>query len=111
MPRRGDGDDGDSKPHHVPPPSKRAQLISARFRTNQPSSAGTSPTSVSSILASCTPPQPRRSGAAALHGAAAWVEASGGRLEVVLAEVVGDVVAKPPARDVGGPDADSGLHA
>src|SRR3954468_8333691 len=44
---------GDSNPHHVPPPGTVAHAISATFRMNQPSSAGTRPVSVSSIFASC----------------------------------------------------------
>src|SRR4051794_16511454 len=53
MPSSGEREAGDSNEHHVPPPSTVAHPISARLRMNQPSSAGTRPVSVSSILASC----------------------------------------------------------
>jgi hypothetical protein len=55
MPSSGERFPGGSKAHHVPPPGTVAQLISARFRMNQPSSAGRRPVSVSSIFASCMP--------------------------------------------------------
>ena len=60
MPSSGERDGGDSKLHQVPPPSTRSQPMSARLRTNQPSSAGTTPVSVRSSFASSgtSPPYP-----------------------------------------------------
>src|SRR3954452_2850622 len=52
MPRALRGGSSDSNEHHVPPPATLAHAISPTFRTNQPLSAGTFPTSVSSIRAS-----------------------------------------------------------
>src|SRR3954462_15500847 len=53
MPSVFDGAAGDPKPHHAPPPGTVSHAMSAAFRMNQPSSAGTAPASVCSIFASC----------------------------------------------------------
>src|SRR5688500_2123806 len=52
MPSSGDGAFGDSKLDHVPTPSPVAHPSSLALRIHQPSSAGWSPVSVSSIFAS-----------------------------------------------------------
>jgi hypothetical protein len=51
IPSIGEGESGDSKLHHVPPPGRVSQRRSLRFTMNHPASAGTRPAFVCSIRA------------------------------------------------------------